>query len=284
MALISLRRIRTAWQLVRPLPLPRYVPGTPKIDAYQHIALFQSPNPLTPLTLTEAATSQEAITFVTDLLDKLTPDEEGAGLQAFYRSAQAQFGRYWRFADLYTTLWAAATFIQPTSYLEIGVRRGRSAAVLGATCPDCSIYGFDLWTPDYIGTPNPGPDFVRGELRASGHRGTVELISGDSRNTVPAFLLEHPDLYFDLITVDGTKSLMGVAADFANVLPRLKVGGVVVYDDLPYVPILRRVWNKLIQGDGRYVGWAPTGAGGVAAALRIADEPWRVAMRRLTGR
>ncbi len=220
---------------------------------------------------------------MTDLLDKLTPDDEGAGLQTFYRSAQARFGKYWRFADLYTTLWAASTFIQPASYLEIGVRRGRSVAVVGATRADCSIYGFDLWTPDYIGAPNPGPDFVRGELRAFGHRGVVELISGDSRDTVPAFLAKHPDLYFDLITVDGTKSLMGVAADFANVLPRLKVGGVVISDDMPYVPILRRVWSKFIQRDDRYMAWSPTGAGGIAAALRIADEPWRVAMRRMSG-
>lgn len=283
MAMISLRRIRTAWQLVRPLPAPRYVSGTPKIDAYQQLAMFQAPNPLTPLTFTQAATSGEAITFVTELLGKLTPDDEGAGLRTFYRSSQAQFGKHWRFADLYTTLWAASTFIQPASYLEIGVRRGRSAAVVGATCPDCPIFGFDLWTPDYIGAPNPGPDFVRGELRSAGHRGTVELISGDSQGTVPGFLAKHPDLYFDLITVDGTKSLMGVAADFANVLPRLKVGGVVVSDDMPYVPILRRVWSKFIQRDGRYMACSPTGAGGTAAALRIADEPWRVAMRQISG-
>ena len=225
--------------------------------------------------------SEEAFGFVANLMDKLTSSEETLGQQLLYQFSQAQFGRYWQYADLTTVLWAAATLIRPISYLEIGVRRGRSAAVVTAMCPDCAIYGFDLWVPDYAGAPNPGSAFVRNELARVGHRGSVVLESGDSRETVPAFLRQHPDLYFDLITIDGDKSLLTVATDFANTLPRLKVGGIVLTDDLPMFPVLRRVWDKVIRQDSRYMSREFTDVGyGVAAAIRVSDEPLITMMRR----
>lgn len=281
---LSPRRIRTAWQRVCPIPLPRYRPGTPRVGGAEPKGMFELPDPLTVaptfLTLAEAAASPEAAGFVADLIDRLSPDEESAAFQRFYRGAQARFGKYWRYIDLYTVLWAAATLMRPRSYLEIGVRRGRSTAVVGGLRPECAIYGFDLWASEYAGTPNPGPDFVRDELTAAGHQGPVELISGDSKEAVPAFLREHPELYFDLITIDGDKSLRGFASDFANALPRLKVGGIILTDDLPYAPILMtRVWRKFIMRDGRYVGWTFSGGGGVVAAIRISDEPWFAAMQ-----
>ena len=216
--------------------------------------------------------SKEAASAVIALRDKLTQTDENIEKTAFYQWGEGKFGRHWRYADLHTALWAAATFIEPSSYLEIGVCRGRSAAIVGGVRPQCDIYGFDLWIPDYGGAPNPGPDFVRSELCAVGHTGNVTLVSGDSRTTVPDFLRQHPDLYFDLITIDGDKSIPGVASDYANVLPRLKVGGVVVSDDLALVPILRTVWDKIICRDFRYVSWDFADAGfGVSVAIRVED-------------
>jgi predicted O-methyltransferase YrrM len=224
--------------------------------------------------------SEEASSYVADLFDRLTPSDEVAGQQAFYRLCQAQFGSHWQYADLTTVLWAASKLIMPTTYLEIGVRRGRSAAVIGATSPNCAIYGFDLWIPEYAGESNPGPDFVRSELSGVGHVGEVTLISGDSRETVPAFLKEHPDLFFDVITVDGDHSVVGAATDLANVLPRLKVGGLVAFDDICEAPLLKRVWQKVVKQGSRYVTWEYTDTGyGIAAAIRVGDGPLLEAMR-----
>ena len=265
------RRIRRAWDRLRPLPSPLYVTGTPKVGESAPAGVFQIPN---AKTLAAAATSEEAVCFVADLIDRLTPSDEIAGQQAYYRLAQAQFGRYLRYADLTTVLWAASTLIRPTNYLEIGVRRGRSSCVVGATNPACAITGFDLWVEGYADVSNPGPDFVRNELRAVGHRGDVELVSGDSRETVPRYLQEHPGLFFDLITVDGDHTTLGAATDLANVLPRLKVGGIIVFDDIVQVLALGRVWSRLVQRDSRYVTWEFTEDGdGVAAAIRIGDAP-----------
>lgn len=216
--------------------------------------------------------SREAWDFVLNVLDRLTPVEALDANKFAMRLGPAKFGTYWRSANLLTAAWAGATLIRPENYLEIGVWRGRSAAVVGAVWPKCNIYGFDLWIPDYAGAPNPGGEFVEGELRGAGHSGHLSLISGDSRKTVPQFLREHPDLYFDMVSFDGDKTILGCGSDFANVLPRLKVGGIVLFDDMPLKPSLRRVWNKIILGDSRYVTWEFAEAGqGVAVAIRVSD-------------
>lgn len=94
-------------------------------------------------------------------------------------------------------------------------------------------------------------------------------MSGDSRRTLAAFLERHPALFFELMTLDGDKSVRGFARDLASALPRLKVGGVLIVDDLAVVPALRRVWHRVIERDKRFVSWEFIDAGyGVAAAVR----------------
>jgi hypothetical protein len=188
-----------------------------------------------------------------------------------YEWSLARYGPYWRYADLLTALWAATTLVPPTNYLEIGVNRGRSVALVGALRPGCAIYGFDAWIQDYASTVNPGPDFVLGELARVGHAGDVVLVSGKSRTTLPTFLREHPDLFFEIVTVDGDKSVAAFARDVAHALPRLKVGGVLVVDDLMPAPALRRVWRKVVEQDARFATWEFADAGyGVAMAVRAA--------------
>ncbi len=264
------RRLRARWELAQPFPLPRYVAGTPRIGGTGPLDPFFPP---TAPTLGEAAMSEEAVRFVSEVAGRLTQGGTLAKQRFFFEWGQAKFGRNWRFANILTVLWAAATFVQPKAYLEIGVHRGRSAAIVGALCPDCAIYGFDLWIPGYAGDDNPGPDFVRDELRAAGHRGELTLVSGDSGETLPAFLRDHPDLYFDVVTVDGGKTVVGAASDFANALPRLKVGGILVYDDLAVFPRLERVWHRVARRDDRYATWEfPDARFGAAAAIRVGDR------------
>ena len=131
-------QIRRGWQASRPLPSPSYVSRTPTVGGSAPLDPFFPPN---ATTLANAAMSEEAAHAVMGVLDKLTSNEEIVNQQVFYRWAEVKFGRHWRFADITTVLWAAATLIQPDNYLEIGVRRGRSAAVVAATRPKCAIYG-----------------------------------------------------------------------------------------------------------------------------------------------
>ena len=258
---------RRALERLRPLPLPRYLPNTPNTGGSGPLEAYFPP---TISTLADASLAPETAEQVLALLSKLTPCADTEGQELFYKWAHDRFGEHWRYADSTTVLMAAARMLQPKAYLEIGVRRGRSAAAVGAMAPDCAIFGFDLWLSDYGGLDNPGPDFVRGEIAAAGHHGTVTFVSGDSGVTVPKFLDEHRELYFDLINVDGDHSVPGAARDLANVLPRLKIGGVIVFDDISSAPQLARLWDWYVKDDGRYRAWEYTEAGaGIAAAVRV---------------
>ena len=96
---------------------------------------------------------------------------------------------------------------------------------------------------------NPGPDFVKSELKKHGHAGEAHFIDGDSHQTVPAFFAANPDLQFDLITVDGDHSEEGALADLITVIPRLAPGGVIVFDDIahPQHAYLLRVWQRAMK-------------------------------------
>jgi predicted O-methyltransferase YrrM len=263
------RFARDAWNEHRLLPSPKYIADPPRVSEGHAYDPYLPPN---PATLVEAAKSPEAMQFVCELIAKLEESRGLSGQLAYYQYGQEKFGEYWRYADLTTVLWAAATLAQPKNYLEIGMNRGRSVAIVGALCPEIAVYGFDLWIPDYAGTPNPGPDFVRSQLQAVGHTGPIALTSGDSHKTVPAFLRQHPDLFFDLVTVDGDHSVLGAALDLADVMPRVKIGGILLFDDL-CMDGLGRVWRDLVVRDSRFETWEYTETGyGVALAVRMGNE------------
>ena len=232
---------------------------------------FFDPVILNPGTLGALAASPETLRHGLQLMERLEPDAYTQYLSAYYRTGLERFGEHWRYADIITALVAVAQCVRPQSYLEIGVRRGRSLAVVSSICPGCKIVGFDMWVPDYAGMPNPGPEFVRSELDKIGLLGDLTLITGDSHQTVPKYFEDHPEMYFDVITVDGDHSEVGAEHDLLTVIPRLKLGGVIVFDDIssPVHPYLRAVWRRVMEADDRFLTWNYTELGyGVGLALR----------------
>ncbi len=238
--------------------------GTPWLDPVQ----------LSAKTVASAATDVHSVARVLAVLDRLTEDDYLTYLRAYYRSGLDKFGSYWKYADLLTVLHAATSLIQPKNYLEIGVRRGRSLAVVAAAHPRCELYGFDMWMADYAGMPNPGPEFVEQELARLGPHGPLRLITGDSRQTVPSFLSANPEQYFDLINVDGDHSEAGARADLVAVLPRLRRGGVIVLDDIvhPQHRYLETLWDQMVGADPCFTTYKYRDLGyGVALAVRRRD-------------
>ena len=225
-------------------------------------------------TILRLATSDQTLGAVRQIMGRLTEDDYLQFLKGYYDTGRTNFGSDWHYADLLTFLHASATVLHPRRYLEIGVRRGRSLAVVSEVAPNCVISGFDLWMENYAGMPNPGPDFVSDELKRVGHRGALELISGDSHETVPRFFADHPDCMFDLINVDGDHSEDGARADLETVLPRLSVGGVIVLDDIthPQHRYLEDVWDEVIGDDPKLSSAKYRDLGyGVAVAVRKQD-------------
>lgn len=222
-------------------------------------------------TVARLACDQHTIASVRDVMGRLSDDDYLVYLRAYYDHGLETFGANWDYADLLTVLHAGTTLLQPRSVLEIGVRRGRSLATIASCTPTCSIIGFDLWIDNYAGMSNPGPRFVEDELTRIGHTGPLTLISGDSHETVPQYLAEHPDVTFDLINVDGDHTEAGARADLAAVLPHLALGGMVVLDDIvhPQHPYLEDVWDDLVGSDDRFSCLKYRDLGyGVAAAIR----------------
>lgn len=205
------------------------------------------------------------------LYQRLEPDAYTEYLSGFCREGLERFGPGWRYADIVTVLIGLCGALEPRSYLEIGVRRGRSACAVASAAPQADLVLLDKWVSGYAGMENPGPDLVRSELDKIGHRGAARFIEGDSHRTLKAYFAENPSAAFDLITVDGDHSLEGAREDLCDALPRLKIGGAVVLDDIahPSHPYLRALWRELIENDARFSSWSFDGCGfGVAFALR----------------
>lgn len=216
------------------------------------------------------AADPEVLNRVLETVDQLEADDYARYVRDFVGSGREAWGASWRFADILTALSAAAELIRPRDYLEIGVRRGRSLGIVAAAAPECSLTGLDWWDPGYAGMDNPGPQYVRDELARLGFTGLLELISGDSHVTLPQLIAARPSLAFDLVAVDGDHSPGGAAADLDAVLPLLRIGGALVFDDVrhPAHPELGAVWEDAVA-DPRYSTWRFDDVGyGVALAVR----------------
>lgn len=224
-----------------------------------------------PETLGALALAPATLERVLGTLRLLEPDDYLVYVTEFVAAGRRQAGDSWRYADILTVLAAAGELLEPDSYLEIGVRRGRSAAILASVAPECAIVGLDLWEEGYAEMENPGPELVRAELAKVVHRGRLELIQGDSHELLPRLLEERPELSFDVVTVDGDHTPDGAERDLRDVLPRLRIGGALVFDDVRHSahPELAEVWERVVVSDRRYAAWQFDGVGyGVALAVR----------------
>jgi predicted O-methyltransferase YrrM len=205
------------------------------------------------------------------ILNRLSPDQYQEYVTRFYKAGLDRFGDRWQYADLNTALLGLANAIAPATYLEIGVRRGRSLAMVASRSPRCHIVGCDLFLDHYAGMENPGPDFVRAEVKRVGFTGQLDFLVGDSHRMLPDYFRHHPDAFFDLVTVDGDHSEAGAGADLATVMPRVKIGGAVVFDDLsnPSHPELSRVWDEAVRSRSDFSVFTFSEIGfGVGVAVR----------------
>ncbi len=222
-------------------------------------------------TLGAKVSRAETILQALVLMQRLSPDAYTTYLKDFYSHGLERFESHWRYADIVTVLLCLADALQPRNYLEVGVRRGRSAAAVASKAPSCAMALFDMWQPDYAGMENPGPAFVTSELKSIGYQGQASFIDGNSHQTLPRFFAQNPNVMFDLITVDGDHSELGAAQDMCDVLPRLAVGGALVFDDIshPLHPELNGVWQTLVVSDDRFSAFSYREAGyGVGFAIR----------------
>jgi predicted O-methyltransferase YrrM len=226
---------------------------------------------LNPATLANIASSGQTWREILSFHGQLATDEYVEYLHAFYQESIRRFGDNWVYLDIVNVLYAAAKTLQPENYLEIGVRRGRSVCSVARGCPSVKVVACDMWQANYAGMENPGPGFVADELRKHGFSGAVEFLNGDSHVLLPDYFERQPEMMFDLITVDGDHSEDGALEDLCTVIPRLSIGGILVFDDIahPDHPYLRGVWRRALNKFPDLSGYEFTEIGyGVAFAIR----------------
>lgn len=223
-------------------------------------------------TVGAAALSDTQIRKALDLYGVLSPDAYTEFLCEWYRAGLEKAGAYWQYADIVTCLITLAEMIRPTRYLEIGVRRGRSACAVGKYAPECEMTLLDMWeNKNYANMENPGPDLVREELAKVGHKGKLEFVIGNSHKVLAPHLEKHGQSGYDIITVDGDHTANGARLDLSDVLPYIRIGGALVFDDIshPKHLHLKNVWDEVVTSHPAFCTWTYGELGyGIAIAIR----------------
>lgn len=170
--------------------------------------------------------------YVKSVLGKLDDDPYKADILGMIERSEA---------NPWVTLGYLAKVAKPKRYLEVGVRRGFSLAIVASRCKTAHLVGIDLWIPNYAGVANPGPDFVREQIALTGHKGELDLVSGNSHQVLPTLTDQ-----FDLIFLDGDHTAEGVYQDVITGLNRLLPGGYLIVDDL-HDDGARAGWQRVID-------------------------------------
>lgn len=224
-----------------------------------------------PSSFESSMTSSETIRGVLGVLKELEADKYVKFNIDYLSKGLETFGDEWKCGDINTALYSICKKINVKNYMEIGVRRGRSMAMVASLHPKANIVGFDMWIKDYVGIENPGPEFVKNELKKFNYDGNISFVNGNSRKTVPNYFKENENTFFDIITVDGDHTKKGANIDLKNVIPRLKIGGFLIFDDIvnPWHTQLRKLWDKKIVKNKRFLSYSFEETGyGVGVAIK----------------
>ena len=158
------------------------------------------------------------------------------------------------FFETYNVIVWAGMRLRPKRILEIGTRNGGSLVQLLSMYhrfDDVCVVCFDLWKE--IG----GPRAVRRNLRRlniPAH--IVKFISGDSRQTVPAFKAKHPGAAFDYILIDGGHTPEIATADLHNVVDLAAPSCILMFDDIgPESYKLIGVWREFQEKHRQDFDW-----------------------------
>jgi predicted O-methyltransferase YrrM len=127
--------------------------------------------------------------------------------------------------------------------MEIGFNAGHSADLLLSANADSTLISFDIGTHDY---GKKGKEYID---KTYPNRHT--LIIGSSIDTIPQFIIDNPEVKFDLLFIDGAHNYDICKQDFLNCYKMALPDNVVIMDDIiegskhaSYTIDPTRVWKE----------------------------------------
>ncbi len=135
--------------------------------------------------------------------------------------------------EMHGVLYYIAKNIKPEHYLEIGVFRGRSMALVLKASSQTKGYGIDLWGA--YGKETTQPADIITILKDVNIENLPTFFSGCSQELLPDLWQSNaiPDL-FNLILVDGDHTFTGARKDLELCIPHLKKGGILIFHDITH--------------------------------------------------
>lgn len=126
---------------------------------------------------------------------------------------------------------------------EVGFNAGFSSYSFLAADPDIRIISFDIGGHSYVKIAKRYIDKKFPERHT--------LVYGDSKITVPKFKKDNPEIYFDLVFIDGSHKYEDVKSDILNLKQLSTEKTLIIVDDL--TPWLRwgkgpaRAWREAVE-------------------------------------
>jgi predicted O-methyltransferase YrrM len=142
---------------------------------------------------------------------------------------------------------------RPETCIELGTCLGISAAYAAAAL-ELNGGGF-LFTLEGAA---PLAERARSLLERLGLSHRVEVRAGRFVDLLPALLAEHD---FDYAFVDGHHDEQATLHYFAAIRPRMRPGGVFVFDDVDWSDGMRRAWHAIRTDDRVDESWKRKGMG-----------------------
>lgn len=149
---------------------------------------------------------------------------------------------------------------RPAAMLETGTRLGHSAAQMAAGCPEGKVVTFDI---------DPK---ARDHVLANGFPNIVSVI----RDTTLPGLAEEVRSHFnsiDLLFLDSNHSYRVVSAEYRALVPLVRPGGLILFDDINLNLEMKRFWSEISKPKAEFWYLHTTCGAGFGIQVKDLDRP-----------